>query len=447
VINRFGVVEWGIVGRAYKKLLTRLEDPETDGSGLLEQEEGGILVPGVGQTGFDISAKSEPWRRGYYETLMGCAKTAEHLDGQVRDVRRRHIFPPEYVIGPSNPNPKPTPPWRPSAPLEEDCEPAYAPPETYYLKILTTKGFTTKQRLDAALAYGEWLNFKGMHNTAEEMFRWGLDIATSVLPSVPAVVDMKTGTIKADAPIVTENILAASTAMAVHRGQIGDTTKALPIFLSVLRARRATPIDTSSPTVSRPPPKLNAPQTDIAAFMSIFKSFYSILQAVEYPPPPLSGDEPFLRTPGETCQEAALIAYIGEILFASSKAQHDQGLAWTKDAVQLAEEGIKDFRVSKEAKSKCVECLGVGVGNWRTMVDKIREEDDGAANIGEKDKSWTSWIGMQSAKQTLITHAKKWEQAQEDLEKVEERLRRGRLLESQEREEKPFWATWLIYIF
>jgi hypothetical protein len=116
--------------------LKRLET--VDGEGVEEQGEGGILVAGVGKTGFDISNKPEPWRRGYHECLMGAARAAEHLDSWVRDKTRNVAFPANTVIGPSNPNARPIPPGAISAPREEDCEPAFDAPEVYYMRIITT---------------------------------------------------------------------------------------------------------------------------------------------------------------------------------------------------------------------------------------------------------------------------------------------------------------------
>ena len=67
------------MGFFYKKLLERLENANMDGSFLIPRGgDGGILVEGLGQTGFDVSMKSEPWRRGYYEALMGAARVAEN---------------------------------------------------------------------------------------------------------------------------------------------------------------------------------------------------------------------------------------------------------------------------------------------------------------------------------------------------------------------------------
>ncbi len=234
-------VDWASLSCYWTRLLQRLEDPNVDGAGLIEQDEGGILVEGIGKTGYDITNKSEPWCRGYYQVLMGTAKTAEHLDGWVRDKTRKIAFPAQVVIGPSNPNPKPVTPGAQSAPREEDCEPAFDPPETFYMRILTTKGFTTKQRLDAALAYAEWLDYKGATSTALDMYRWGLDIALAATPSPDSVFDREDLMIKSRSGPVPDNVLQAATAIAIHFAKKSEFENALPTFLSVLRARRLLP--------------------------------------------------------------------------------------------------------------------------------------------------------------------------------------------------------------
>ena len=104
-----GAVSWQFTGDRYMQLLKRLEDPEIDGAGLVQQgeDESQILIPGVGRSGYDITAKPEPWRRGYYEALLGAARAAEFLDSCTKDKTRDLVFSKIAVIGPSNPNPRP----------------------------------------------------------------------------------------------------------------------------------------------------------------------------------------------------------------------------------------------------------------------------------------------------------------------------------------------------
>lgn len=150
-------VDWAKVGGTMRECLNRLEDVTKDGKGLMEPADGEeILIPDVGKAGFDISGKSYEWRTGYFEVIMGCATAAEHLEGMVLDKSRNMVFPKEVVIGPSNPDPRPVPPYMAAAPYEENCGAAFEKPETFYMRVLTGRGFTTKQRMDAALGYANW---------------------------------------------------------------------------------------------------------------------------------------------------------------------------------------------------------------------------------------------------------------------------------------------------
>jgi len=385
-----GMTDWAIAGGNYRHLIGRLEDPSKDGVGLKEIDEGGILVAGVGKTGLDISGKSEPWRRGYYEALMGAARAAEHLDGWLSDNTRGISFPSEVVIGPSNPRPKPVPVGASSAPLEENCSPAFEAPETFYMKILTTAGFSTRQRLDAALAYADWLDFKGLPESAEEMYDWGLDIAMGSLPTgVDNVVDTKTGVINVDkASSVTSNILLATTSLAIHHARNANLSTALPILLSVLRARRSLP--------DSPPPILRFSTTgedDVqpSLFSTITSLLRSLIVTPPYPPEPPSGNESPKRDAKEICEEAGIMANVGEILFASSPSSRDDGLGWTREAVDTAETTFADPNTDLEGRKRCQECLDVGMDNWRKMVGKlvVAENKERQANRGK-----SGWFGM-----------------------------------------------------
>ena len=428
-----GVVDWAQVGGSYRKILERLEDPKIDGGGLQSQlgEGGGdIYVLGVGKTGYDISEMPEPWRRGYSQVLMGCAHAAEHLDGWVRDKTRKAVFPPDVVVGPSNPKPKRLLNSSAAPPREEDCEPAYESPHHYYLKLLTTKGFTTRQRLDAALSYADWLRFKRLPESARDVHGWALDIAEAGMRARAAPIDRRTGVLKADATDVSSNMLLAATALGTHHAQTGDLAAALPIFLSVLRAQQALP--PADPALAKRP---RPPQE--SKLLRTVRTFIS----PTYPPPPPTGDEPATRTPAALCAEAATMAHVGEVLFAatplprpagpsaaapapswwwpwasaaplaSAAAEpppaHAKALAWTRDAVELAAATLRTApRVpaspsaaadlgyrgggvgpapavpaprgalrpeEEEARRRCAECLAAGMRNWSAMVARLAE--------------------------------------------------------------------------
>ncbi|KXH27076.1 hypothetical protein CNYM01_14183, partial [Colletotrichum nymphaeae SA-01] len=187
-------VNWVEVIVTCRGALARLENPDIDGAAIRELLDEPLSIDGIGNAGKDVSAKSENWRRGYYEVLMLMAQAAEQLDGWVKDRTRNIIFPADVVLGPSNPHPKPIPPGAESAPREEDCEVAYEPAENHYLRILTTKGFTDRQKMDAALAYASFLDYKQMPDAAERMYQWALTLATATAPSDPPLVDPRTYT-------------------------------------------------------------------------------------------------------------------------------------------------------------------------------------------------------------------------------------------------------------
>jgi hypothetical protein len=408
-----GYVDWVRTGQDYRAVVLRLEDPNIDGKGLEPPlgADGEIYVEGIGKTGFDVSTKSEPWRRGYYECLRGAARAAEYLETWVQDTTRQIAFPSEVVIGPSNPRPRPVPYGAHPAPLEENCLPAYESPEVYYMKILTTKGFSTRQRLDAALAYADWLDSKGLPSSAANMYEWALDIATANLPiGSNNTLNIKTGVIDEKATLITPNILLAATAFATHHAKTGNFSTALPIFLSILRAQRSLP----PPSPTRIYQSLSNASDPEPSTLSVLASLISkFIVTPPYPPPPPSGDEPAARTPTTVCEEAGTMSHIGEILFASSSAPSINsafspasptqntsaqlsGLAWTRSAVELAEKTLLSLNSQSTrsslrqntsptalsklesspdialAQQRCTECLSSGIENWKLMVAKMQ---------------------------------------------------------------------------
>jgi hypothetical protein len=98
------ITDWPLVGSALKEVVKRLEDNKQEGKGLVLQDDGeGILVPGVGKAGFDISAMSREWRDGYHEVLMKSAEAAEHLENTVLDKRRDYFYPRVSEMSPTIP--------------------------------------------------------------------------------------------------------------------------------------------------------------------------------------------------------------------------------------------------------------------------------------------------------------------------------------------------------
>lgn len=367
VVEMTGFVDWMAVGRKLQGVLVRLESVAQRVAG---GEEVVQAAPVVGGVGLDVSGQTWAWRSGYYDVVMGCAQAAEHLDGMVVDTTRGIVFPKEVVIGPSNPDPRPLPAYTTTAPLEENCARPFEAPETFYFRILTGAGFTTKQKLSAALACANWFRFQGLNESAEEMYRWGVDIATAALPigtSVADVIDSKT-LVLADSDKTTANLLEATTELAVHRARSGDLSSALPIFLSVLRARRHAPVS--------PFPE---PSEQTGPSSSSWTKFF---KPAPFPPPPPSGDIPMVRTNAEpTCEESEVMLYVGEILFATSSTPSQEGIGWTRSAIDIAEKqlneaakgGNRPDRTTQDKQRKCKECLVTGVSNLEAMLLRLDE--------------------------------------------------------------------------
>lgn len=426
--NPDGDVDYASQGERYRKLLSRLENPKIDGAGLRPIfEDDQFYVKGAGKTVFDISAKSEAWREGYYGCLMGAGHAAERLDGWVHDITRDIAFPPEVVIGPSNPYPKRiTPGAAAPAPMEENCVPVFEDPATYYLKILKTQTFTTRQRIQAVLAYADWLDFKKLPSEAKEMYDLGLQMAVKELPpGTGDIVDVESGVIHNATDQVSSNILLVTTAIGRHQAQVNNLSAALPIFLSVLRARRRLSPAPPSPREIDPPPQ--------SGFGAMIRS---LLIEPPYPPIPSSGNEPQLRTPASVCEEAGIMIHIGEIFFASSLGTTESaspnppsssssssssqsylskaassffsffpflstsqptpavnpqksGLSWTRDAMDLAETTLLSTPTDdKEARTKCAECLDAGTENWTKMVGfKLREAHAARMTVAKREPS------------------------------------------------------------
>lgn len=387
-----GFPNWARVYDELERALKRLENTDKDGAGLQDQEEGGLLVPGVGKAGFDLTAKSEEWRQGYFEVLIGMATAAERLEGWVTTKSRRYVWAPEFVPSPTNPRPKAPLPTQLPIPEEEDRIPAADVPETFYLKIITSKGFTTYQRMTAALGYADWLSFKQLPDSAEEMYKWALDIAISGLPSSDpsSIIDPKTHVLSATAPreCLTPNLVYAATNLATFHASQGHTTTALPILVSLLRARLA-----ADPA---PPKGIAKPQDS-----SFVGTILSLLHEPEYPDLPPTGDEVLLRRPEDRCEEAALKSYIGEILFAvsTSPSGHTQGLSWVRDAVSTAKsaQSIPAIEGNPTLRKKCEQCEEVGLEAWGKIMTYLaaeaREKRESVEASVMKKLWWKLWPG------------------------------------------------------
>ncbi|KXX76387.1 hypothetical protein MMYC01_207297 [Madurella mycetomatis] len=419
------ITDWLQVGWWIERTIKKLEDPNIDGQGVKDAPPDS--PPGTK----DVTAKSENWRRGYYEAMMFYAKAAEYMDGWVLDKSRNIVFPPGVMIGPSNPYPKPLPPGYKGAPKEEDCELRFESPDAIYLRILSTVGFTNRQRIDAGLAYASWLDYKGVSGPASIIYEDAVHLAASERPDLPSEpLDKKAWTLNDSAGPPSENLLNALTAYATFRARQGDASAALPILVSILKARRSL----------LPPPEAQSLTSTLKSQgqRGTFSFLASIFTPPPYPAPPADGTSPPVRDAKELCQEAALNLHIGEIMPSTSLRSSSTNSPLPGGA-----------REHSEARATCRECLSTGLGNWATMVARLaREEEEKAAAAkraleerGGKGKGWFGSLwdeGVAKAEDTSLPN--RWAA---EAKVIEERQRRVRdVLEDL----KPLprgWQSWI----
>jgi len=397
------ITDWKQVAWWAEKTLKRLEDPNIDGKDVKDAPHD--CPPGTK----DISAKSEEWRRGYYETMILFAKAAEYMDGWVLDTKRNLTFPPGTMIGPSNPFPKPLPPGFKGAPREEDCVLRFEPPDSVYLRILNTVGFNNRQKIEAGIAYASWLEYKGITGPASIVYEDAVRLAASERTDLTVEpIDKKTWILNEAAGPPSENLLNALTAYATFRARQGDVASALPIFVSILKARRSLQGEFSGPT-SITASLRNQPSQPKGTWAWV----RSILVPPAYPPPPPDGTAPPVRDAKALCQEAALSLHIGEIMYttpgvtgkasSSGRDHREEGLAWTREAVDIAEEQLRKLGSSSapgkpsETRVTCKECLATGLDNWSTMVSRLAKEErqkiKEEAERKRKAKASSGWLG------------------------------------------------------
>ena len=388
-INWVDVWTWN--RRVLKKLEDSISDNGKDPSQLFESTTTTSSDDGFRHK-YDISFKSEPWRRGYYDVLMSLARSAEHLEGWVKDRTQNIYFPPEYVIRaedattvPENTTNdsislKPLPPKKANPPMADNCDIVAEPPSVIYSKIFATKGFTTTQRIDAALAYAAWLEFKGSYDAAKNTYYRALRIATENLPegSAKEMIDEATGFLRPNGPVPTANIMRVTASLAAHLATYSkDLDTALNLLLSVLKSRQRS-IDVQQISNSTGSHSLRGPHSNV--------------RTQTYASAPLSGDEAFNDIQGSRCDDAAIMLHIGEIIYAAGAQQID-GVKWTQQATYLAEKGWRELEDDGHEKEKCKSCLKVGMESWQLMVanlanlEKMQLSSHSSSNKTQKEAS------------------------------------------------------------
>lgn len=416
---------WPMIMDMLKDVLRRLEDPAKDGKGVKD-----LVGPGKPPGAKDISDLPEAWRRGYYEALLLYCIASEHVQGFVLDKKRKMVFPAEMIRGPSNPFPKPIPVGSKPPPREEDCVPADFPtPDECYLKLLATEGLNTKQRMDAALSYANWLEYKGVLGPAAIIYDDALNMALAELEipeeaevaAAPPLLDPKTNVLNDKATrSPSANLLTSLTALATFKARHEDVSSALPILISILQARRSLPkYGPSSQSSSS-----SSSFTTSDRSKTLPQKIMALLTPPDYPPPPPDGRSPPVRDSKELCEEAGLHLHIGEILYAMQSSTREDGLVWTREGVDLAEEELhkvlEENSEDRGTKATCRECLGSGLDTWATMVRRMVREEE-AAKASGKPKSSAGWFGLWSGGKVEEDNVGRWS-AEEKV--VSERRRR-----------------------
>jgi hypothetical protein len=185
-------------------------------------------------------------------------------------------------------------------------------------------------------------------------------------------------------------------------------------------------------------------KTDIDALQSQLSGLWALLQASKFPDPAPLGNDPFVRTPDTSCDEAAVMAYIGEILFATTPSQRDAGLSWTKSAIELAYMSYQDPRTTRDSKVKCVECLQVATANRRKMVSLGEAEIAALGDDRKHTSAWRRWFpGLLLSEEDLKKERERWDRERRDLVDFDTMLWRGRVFDVQE-PPAPIWGTKLL---
>jgi hypothetical protein len=252
------------------------------------------------------------------------------------------------------------------------------------------------------------------------MYEWAIQLATentlpTALPYDPISYVLREGAGKPS-----RNILTSLTAIAAHKARNDEVNAALPILISILRARRSLP-NTASTTVSTQAAETNdTPWT----WDNLIGLATRLVAPPAYPSPPDDGESAPIRDAEELCEEAGLNVYIGEIIYASksgSSSSREDGLAWTREAVDLAEEQLHKLGTDSKdvpAVKTCKECLNAGLENWAKMTAQLaREEKQRQETIQHR----SSWLGLWGDGQAKAEETGRWA-AEENV--VKERMRR-----------------------
>ena len=138
-----------------------------------------------------------------------------------------------------------------------------------------------------------------------------------------------------------------------------------------------------------------------------------------YPPPPPSGDARPFHTLKEACEEVGLMAYIGEILFATSDSQREKGLSWTRDSVEAAEAvmWVMDEQQNQDGRQRCRECLETGLKNWKDMTAQMSKLASRKKQDAEQSSGFLrTGLGKASAINEASKEVERWREEELQIE-------------------------------
>ena len=481
--DELGIARWVNVLEIAERLLEKLDNEE----GVIPVEDGvgtglelWMQVDGEHRRlPRDLRNKSYAWKTGYLEALLACVEASEKLTGKVIDEATHQMFPIEALADlPTTSSTKAeTQPAKQSTPATrrlQNVQPAAPSPEYYYTSLLSTPGLSTQQLFSAADQFATYLEHTHDLAGAETIYQALVDSSIIALPPLTShIIDPQTSILQPSAPpaILSANLLQSLTWLARFWARQGETSKALPSLLSVLRARQSLPL-VPTPTdkgFEAPAP----PPSPLAQARTWLKTKLSEAPPLEEPSNS-SGLEPPLRDPRALCEEAALMADVGEILYTSPLA-HDRetGLRWTIRAVDLGAGVYGGLNVDRDrpVMEFCRGCVLGGLRNWGAMIEgferAVRSEVEGRGEIKENEGEvrlvveprgggWRNllWAGRGNAGrvdegQDLLEEVRKWDAEGKRFEKrrevVDGMLARDVLRWYQEDSRGQIsWAEWLM---
>lgn len=424
--RRGALPDYGRVSDYWLSCIRRLEDPTIDGKDVakipIDLSDTSEAVRGVERFGIDVGRKSEEWKSGYVEAILEAGRLAELSQSLVYDAIQRKFFPETTVVGPSNPRPRPVGDGE-TPPREENCTRAMPDPQLFYDRVIYGVGFTTKQRLDVIHAAANWLHFSKLEDRADKLYTLALAEAQKYSQASSASLSASAVPSPSSA-----NTLTALKQHASHLARTGRVADALPIFLTSLHSLQ---------TNLSKPNTYDAQSVDVAPEQPtniVSEWSQKLFRQDIYPLPATTGDEPLstLSRNESKCLEAELMMYIGEILYSSSPKKRKDGIAWTREATEIAADTLSRVQMIKEATKNaetaeritglnrqadksCKQCLGAAARNWEAMIEEMARDAEQDIERSTSSRGWSAWFSSDASKEKDLVNVREQEDVLEGI--------------------------------